>query len=329
MAPDIVAIGASSGGLEPLKALICDLPDDLTVTMFITVHIGPHRSVLPEVLNYCRSLPSSHPQNGEPIAPGHIYVAPSDRHLMIEAGHIKLSRGPRENLTRPAIDPMFRAVAHEYRARAIGIVLSGGLGDGTAGLAEIKRCGGTAIVQDPKDAQDSSMPASALRHVAIDHCLPATGIAALLPQLLARAAPRGPLPIPMMDPGKDETMSSEYSLKPPELLVCPDCGGALKETSIGAMPYYNCHIGHSFSAADMDAGQFQQMERTLEVGFRTMVERIALCRRLGKMARETGLASEAEQWLAAETEVRERAQVLREFLDQSWIRPSSEFDSPA
>lgn len=294
--------------------------------MFITVHIGPHCSVLPEVLNYCRSLPSIHPQDGERIAPGNIYVAPSDRHLMMEAGHIKLSRGPRENLTRPAIDPMFRATAREYGPRVIGIVLSGGLGDGTAGLAEIKSCGGTTIVQDPQEAQDPSMPASALRHVAIDHCLKANDIATLLQQRLWRWPPKGRKPVPLLEHAKDNVMSSEYSLKPPELLVCPDCGGAMKETSIGTMPYYHCHIGHSFSAADMDVGQFQCLERTLEVAFRTMVERIALCRRFGKMARETGLMSKVEQWQAAESEARERAQILRGFLDQSWIRPLPDGD---
>ncbi len=326
---NIVVIGASSGGLEPLKTLICDLPGDLAVTIFVTVHIGPHRSILPEVLNYCRALPASHPENGERIQSRHIYVAPPDMHLLIEAGHIKLSRGPRENLTRPAIDPMFSSAAHAYGSRLIGVVLSGGLGDGTVGLAEIKRRGGTTIVQDPKEALASSMPRSALRHVAIDHCLPAAAIAALLPQLLGRILPKVPVGLSLnhpMKPAKDKAMSSEYSLKPPELLVCPDCGGALKETNVGTMPYYNCHIGHSFSAADMDAGQFQQMERTLEIGFRTMVERIALCRRFSKMAGETGQKSKSEQWEAAEAEARERAQILRGFLDQSWIRPSPEDD---
>ncbi len=321
--PDIVVIGASAGGLEPLKQLMCDFPDDLAATVFITVHTGPHRSLLPDILNYCHALPARHPANDERIEPRHIYVAPPDMHLLIEGDQVKLSRGPRENLTRPAIDPMFRSAAHAYGARVIGIILSGGLGDGTAGLAEIKRCGGITLVQDPAEAQDSSMPHSALQHVTIDYCLPVQGIAALLLQLLGRTE-KLPDPVARDHPPqpREKVMSGDYSLMPPKSLICPDCGGALSESNIGAMPYYRCHIGHSFSAADMEAGQFNEMERALEVGFRIMAERVALCRRFRKMADETGNTRQSEDWQTAEAQASERAVTLRRFLDQSWLRPS-------
>jgi two-component system chemotaxis response regulator CheB len=139
---DIIAIGGSAGSLEPLLSIAAALPGDFPGNVFVTVHIGKSRSQLPELLARAGSLPASAPRDGEAIAPGHIYIAPADRHLLVEPGRLRISRAPREHFTRPAIDPLFRSVAGAYGGRVIGIVLSGGGSDGAAGLDTIKRAGG-------------------------------------------------------------------------------------------------------------------------------------------------------------------------------------------
>ena len=175
---DIIVIGASAGGVEALKHLVSKLPSDLAAAVFIVVHIpATSISVLPELLNRWGPLTVTPPVDGAAIAPGHIYVAPPDFHLLLEPGRMRLLRGPRENHTRPAIDPLFRTAARAYGSRVIAVLLSGMLNDGTAGLIEVKRYGGLAIVQSPDDALFGDMPRSALNNVAVDYVLPITQIA--------------------------------------------------------------------------------------------------------------------------------------------------------
>jgi two-component system chemotaxis response regulator CheB len=178
----IVAIGASQGGVDALYRLVSALPADFPAPILVVVHVGAGPSMLPSILNDLRRLPASHAIEDEPVEPGHIYIAPPDHHLLVKHGRLHLSRGPRENWTRPAIDPLFRCVAEDYGPDAIGVILSGNLSDGTVGLYEIKRRGGIAIVQDPGEAECPSMPLSALNNVAADHCVSLAD----LPQLLKR-----------------------------------------------------------------------------------------------------------------------------------------------
>ena len=314
--------------------MVAALPRDLAASIFVVVHVGPYRSVLPDIISRSGPLPACHPVQGELVLPGHIYIAPPDHHMLIHRGVIRLSRGPRENRTRPAIDPLFRTAARSYGPRVMGIVLSGMLSDGTAGLVEIKRHGGMAIVQDPHEAEYPSMPRSALLNADVDYAIPVTEIA----ELLIRAAKGrdagspdagGPdagdahtLPAAAINQtAKEHAMSGEYSLSPPRLLICPECGGTLEEQDIGALPYYRCHIGHSFSPADMEAAQFKEMERVQEITLRVMVERAALSRRLARMAGETGDLARAEEWEAAAAEAERRAARMRDLLSESWLRP--------
>ena len=183
-APGIVVIGASAGGVEALGFLAAALPDDFAAAVLVVLHVGAHNSVLPWLLNQRGPLPACHPRDGDPIRPGHIYVAPPDHHLLVEPGRVRLVRGPRENWARPAVDPLFRSAARAYGPGVVGVILTGGLNDGTAGLFEIKRRGGLAVVQDPADAISPGMPRSALRHVVVDHCLPLRNIPALLAELV-------------------------------------------------------------------------------------------------------------------------------------------------
>ena len=181
---DIIVIGSSTGGIEALRTIVAGLPEDFRASIFIAQHTGSNvPGVLDLILKRAARMPTHAARDKEEIKPGHIYVAPPDRHLLLEPGRICLSRGPKENRFRPAIDPLFRSAAQVYGPRVIGVILTGGLDDGTAGLWAVKQLGGTAIVQDPKDAFVPSMPSSALQFVNVDYCLPLTEIAPILVKL--------------------------------------------------------------------------------------------------------------------------------------------------
>jgi two-component system chemotaxis response regulator CheB len=185
MPRDVIVIGASAGGIEALTTLVRYLPADLGASVFVVLHMAPdQKSVLPRILSSAGKLPAKHARDGEPIVPDRIYVARPDHHLLIHDTHVRVVKGPSENGHRPAIDPLFRTAAYAYGTRVIGIVLSGALDDGTAGLVSIKGRGGLALVQDPNEAIVQMMPRSALENVDIDHVLPMSEMAALLPALI-------------------------------------------------------------------------------------------------------------------------------------------------
>ena len=179
----VVVIGASSGGVEAIIHLFSQLPPDIPAAFLVTLHVGSNRSTLPSIIGQY-GFPARHATHGEQIFAGQVLVAPPDHHLLVRKGSVGLSRGPRENWARPAIDPMFRSAANAYGACVIGAILTGNLNDGTLGLQAIKRRGGLAIVQDPDDALCPSMPASALAAVAVDQCVPMSK----MPGVLYRAA---------------------------------------------------------------------------------------------------------------------------------------------
>jgi two-component system, chemotaxis family, protein-glutamate methylesterase/glutaminase len=179
---DIVVVGASAGGVEALIRLVASVPAQLPAAVFVVLHVPPSgTSALPDILGRSGPLPAGHVKDGEPIEHGRIYVAPPDHHLLLRPGHVHLARGPRENGHRPAVDPLFRSAAREYATRVVGMVLSGALDDGTAGLVASRARGGLAVVQDPADALYSGMPVNALHHVAVDHVLPATAMGGCWP----------------------------------------------------------------------------------------------------------------------------------------------------
>jgi len=185
---DIVVIGASAGGIEALTKLVRTLPGNLPAALFVVLHMPADiPSLLPEILSRVGALPASHPADGMTITPGQIYVAPPDHHLLVERGYVHLVRGPKENRHRPAIDPLFRSAAKAYCQRVVGVILSGALDDGTAGLLAIKRSGGIAIVQSPEEALYPQMPQSALNHVQVDYCLPVRKINAIIQHLAHKA----------------------------------------------------------------------------------------------------------------------------------------------
>jgi two-component system, chemotaxis family, protein-glutamate methylesterase/glutaminase len=166
-----IGLGASAGGLRAYEQLVAELPRDFSNPIFLVLHIGAKASNFPDLLASKTKLPCRYARDGEEVMGGHIYAAPPDYHMVVDRGLVLLTKGPRENWSRPSIDVLFRSLASEYGAQAIGVVLTGNLNDGTAGLYEIKRHGGSAIVQDPAEAESPSMPKSALNNVSIDHCL--------------------------------------------------------------------------------------------------------------------------------------------------------------
>jgi two-component system chemotaxis response regulator CheB len=312
---DTIVVGASSGGLDALSQLVGDLPADLPAAVFIVMHVGI-RSHLSEILNRRAALPVVTAESGAPIQPRTITVAPPGRHLLIHNDHVLLRRGPRENMARPAIDPLFRSAAASRGGRVIGVVLSGALNDGTAGLRAIKRCGGLAVVQKPSDASVPDMPESALRHVAVDHTAPVDAMAELLGRLArepAGATPEIPLNIRLeatvaaQELGSMELEEKLGNLSP---FTCPDCSGALWEINDGSMLRYRCHVGHAFTAEAVLAGRAAEVDKFLESLLRSHRERAALVRRLAQKERSLQNISLAEQFEARAREYEHDAEVV-------------------
>src|SRR5438067_9028898 len=235
---DIVVIGASAGGMAALERLVAGLPADLPAALFVVWHLSPGvRSVLPMVLSKAGPLPAANPKDGDPIKPGRIYVGPNDHHMLLERGYIRVTKGPKENRFRPAVDPLFRSAAYIYGTRTIGVVLSGALDDGTAGLWAIKMRGGAAVVQDPSDAMHRSMPINALDNVAVDYKVPVADMGPLLARLTREQA----APEPLIAAAEREKMEAELKiarevdarveniLQFGELspFTCPECQGVL------------------------------------------------------------------------------------------------------
>jgi two-component system chemotaxis response regulator CheB len=313
----IIAIGASHGGVDALRSLIAGLPEDFAVPIVVVLHVGARRSILPSLLQAVDGLTASHAMDGEPIRPGHIHVAPPDHHLLVEDGHLRLSRGPRENWARPAIDPLFRSVAAAYGHDAIGVILTGSLNDGSAGLFEIERRGGIAIVQDPAEAEDPSMPRSALEHVAVDYCVALAEIPPLLSRLTKTVMPKGTSGVHLM-PKQDQHFAT------PVAQTCPDCGGAMREEQLGTITQFSCHIGHVLTAEVLAAANLERLEDDLSVCVRAANERAELCREIACRHEAQKKTASAARWRKAAEETQAKAKILAEFAEKPWYDPQLE-----
>jgi two-component system chemotaxis response regulator CheB len=317
---DIIVIGTSAGGVDALRILCRGLPSDLPAALFVVQHLAAStRSVLPELLTRAGVLPAASPREGERIRQGHIYVAPPDRHMLLEGDQILLRRGPIENRCRPAIDPLFRSAAVAYGPRVIGVVMTGLLDDGSDGLAVIKRAGGTTIVQDPDDAEWPSMPRNALAHAEIDHCVPLAELAALLVRLVREpAGPSGLLPASIVEEvqiAQQEIAVMESSLKSPghpSAITCPDCGGVLNEISEAGKLRYRCQVGHAFSPASLVDAQNHEIERALAIAVRTHRDRLNLFRRMELLSEYRQQPNAARRWHAAAAESERLASMLEQ-----------------
>lgn len=293
--PYAIVIGASSGGVSALLELVAALPPDLPAIVGVVLHVGGQQSILPELMNGRGPLRAVHPQDGDPLVPGFIYVAPPDCHMLFTPNRVQLNHGPKENHARPAVDPLFRTTALHWRDRTIGVVLTGDLDDGTAGLAAIKACGGTAIVQDPATAFEPSMPANAMANVDVDSCLALDRIVPELVALVTRQATgTGAHPVSDGVQREEAVFRGEHvfenlnAVAKPSTLTCPDCGGSLWEMNDARPLRYRCHTGHAFTARSLEHLQSQTTEHALWSSVRSLQEREVLLRRLAVVSRATG-----------------------------------------
>ena len=318
---DIVVVGASAGGVEALADLTASLPADLPAAVFVVLHVpSTGTSALPDILSRHGPLPAAHVKDGEPIENGRIYVAPPDHHLLLRSGHVHRARGPRENGHRPAVDPLFRSAAREYDGRVIGVVLSGALDDGTAGLVAIKARGGLAVVQEPGDAIYPGMPGSALEHVRVDHVRPATAIGELLGRLSAEPAGEAnpPAPADMEVEVEVEGFSlaaieGEHPGKPSGF-SCPDCNGVLWEIHDGQLQRFRCRVGHAWSPESLLTQQSEGLEAALWVALRSLEERAHLARKLAEPARRRGHRITASRFESQADEAQQAARLVRNLL---------------
>jgi two-component system chemotaxis response regulator CheB len=318
---DIIVMGASSGGIESFMEIVSGLPRDLPAAVFVVLHVSPRGTTkFPEILNRAGPLPAAHALDREPIRPGRIYVAPPDLHLLLRNGTIRLVRGAKENNVRPAIDATFRTAARVYGPRVVGVVLSGALDDGSAGLAAIKERGGVALVQDPKDALFPDMPRNALEAVRVDYCVATREIAPLLVRLAHE-------PVKETQPVSEElekeskieamdmdTIDDEEKPGTPSVFGCPECGGVLWELQDGELLRFRCRVGHAFGAEGLLSAQSESLDVALWSAFRALEENAALCRRLAKQARQNQRKNSAKMFEERAKAVEGQAEVIRQLL---------------
>jgi two-component system chemotaxis response regulator CheB len=314
----IVVMGASQGGVDALRRVVRGLPADFPAPVLVVLHVGAAQSVLPILLHEHGGLSASHALDGEPLQSGHILVAPPDRHMRVIDGHVELTRGPRENWARPAVDPLFRSAAEAFGADVIGVVLTGQLNDGSSGLWEIKRRGGIAIVQDPAEAEAPSMPQSAIDNVEVDFRLPLADIPKILDRL-AREQPAGE-----RKPGQRGTHAMPADEPPfdrPTAQICPDCGGAMREERQGSLTRFRCHIGHVMTAEVLAASQLEMLQRDISTVLRALNERSTLCSEMADKHVARGEVEAAAIWRNAAEEAERREQTIRHLAEAAWVHP--------
>ena len=316
----IIVVGASIGGLEALRSLVAGLPRDLPAALFVVWHLAPDSpALLPELLERAGPLPAMHPHDGEAIQPGRIYVAPPDQHLLLAPGQARLSRGPKENRFRPAIDPLFRSAAAAYGPRVIGVMLSGALDDGTAGMEAVKARGGITVIQDPREAINPAMPQSVLAHVVVDHVVPAAAIGPLLAEIAPRAAVeagREPMTQNMEIETRialEENALGAGVMKLGELspYTCPECHGTLLQLNTGGILRFRCHTGHAYSVDSLLAAVSGSIEETLWSAVRGIEERVLLLRHVAGHIGDNGERAKADQLLAHAREAEQQVELVR------------------
>jgi two-component system, chemotaxis family, protein-glutamate methylesterase/glutaminase len=321
---DIIVIGASAGGVEALQTFARALPADFPGSIFITLHFPEHgTSVMPRILSRAGPLPAVHAVNGEPIVRSRIHVAPHDHHLLLTPHSLRVTRGPKENGNRPAVDPMFRSAAIAFGPRVIGVVLTGNLDDGTAGLAAIKRRGGIAVVQDPEDTLFPSMPRSAIENVAVDRVVPVKQMPKIIAELMEKPIPLVEYPI-----AKSDIMENDLSAATPDSVGlpetdrpgqlssygCPDCGGVLWELRDGEFLRFRCRVGHAWTADALLAEQSETRDDALWVALRALEESAILSRQIAARHRQRGAQRLADRFDDQGRATEERADVIRNAL---------------
>lgn len=315
---DIVAIGASAGGVQALLFLVKEFRDRFPASILITVHLPSHpSSCLDEILANSGPLPCTFAKDRERLKKSHIYVALPGLHLLVDGETLSLGTGPRENNARPAIDPMLRSAAVCCGGRTIGVVLTGMLGDGASGLWALAKSGGITIVQDPDDAAFPEMPQSALNRLQPQHVVQLSGIPALLDKLVLQPAGEARpasdyvrFEVDIARGGGSDMKDLDRTGKR-SVLTCPDCGGLMWEHTEGELVRYRCHVGHAYEAGLMSLAIHEGLTRALASAMRTLEERAALVVRLREEAVRNGRNRLAELWDARAREFEQEANLIR------------------
>ena len=330
---ELVVIGASAGGLDGLLTIAKHLPESLPATVLVVMHTNNSGTTyLPEILGRVSRLPVELAADGQVIGGGRILIAPPDFHVALTGRTLSLTKGPRENGFRPAIDPLFRSAARAYGPRLMGVILSGALDDGAYGMRVIAEHGGVTVVQDPEEAQVPSMPLSTLSNVKVDHVLKASAIGAMIEEYTQRNRARKamvmkktvmnktvmkqrrrPEPEPQDQDGTPvEEMIATYGA--PSALTCPDCGGALWEVSSTGVLRFRCHVGHQYSGDALDSRTHDTVEGALWKALRVLEEQSAMKHRMAERAKGAGLSEVRKGFLAGATDSRRQAEAIRDLL---------------
>ena len=321
MRKDIIVVGASAGGIEALRVLVGGLPKDFAAAVFVVLHTSPESpGLLADILKRSGRLPAVSAKDGERIRPGRIYVAPPDRHLLIEPGVVRVTRGPKENRFRPAVDPLFRSAAQVYGPRVVGVILTGYLDDGTAGLWTVKQLGGTTVVQDPRDALVPVMPQNALAHVKVDYCLPLAEIAPLLVRLTTEAvAEEGAFQVPKeveieVNIAKEQRAldAGVLTLGEPSNYACPECHGVLLQLKEGTLFRFRCHTGHAYSIESLMADITEKMDDALWNSIRAFEEGEMFMRQMAEHLGESHNGHTADAFLKRAEEAKRRGALMRQ-----------------
>ncbi len=313
---DIVVLGGSAGGVEALRRICAGLPADLAATVFVVLHISPAtRSVMPELLSRAGPLPARHPRDDEATSRGTIYVAPPDVHMLLRPGHVILRRGPLESSSRPAIDALFRSAAVAYRSRVIGVVLSGLLDDGSAGLMAIKACGGICVVQEPDDAMWPEMPRNALSHDGVYYRATVAELPALLTRLVGEAPGEMP-PIPHHLIVQAAAAAREAPIAPERMQAgrvlphCPQCGGVLIEVPGSGPQRFRCPLGHAVTEEAPGVSQEGELDRALGSALQMHRDRVVMFRRMQQTSEAQGFTHSAARWRAGADASAEAAKAI-------------------
>lgn len=318
---DIVVIGSSLGGVEALSALVSQLTDGLPAAVLVVQHSAEEaRGLLGEILSSRGTMPATTAEDGMQPVRGRIYVAPPGRHLLLAESGIRVVFGPRENRSRPAIDPLFRTAAVNYRTRVIGVILTGLLHDGAAGLLAVERCGGLPVVQAPDDAPHPEMPRQALAAVRGAHQVPLSDLGPLLARLVREPAPE---PAPVPETLRIEARLTERAMRNddwhqvpsrPTDFTCPECSGAIREIEDEGIRRYRCRVGHAYSTEALVAAKDEGLEEVLWVALQTLQERAQMLDTLAGEDRQRGWSRSAASFDERAREAHGQATRLREFI---------------
>ncbi|MEZ0166115.1 chemotaxis protein CheB [Kineococcus sp. LSe6-4] len=331
---DVVLVGASAGGVEALRALVAGLPADLPATVLVVLHVPPTgANALAAILDRSGPLPARAAEHGAPLRRGEVLVAVPDRHLLLTDDHVALSSGPRENGHRPAVDTLFRSAARAVGPRAVGVVLTGALDDGAAGLVALRAQGGLGVVQDPADALYDGMPRAALEAAGPEHVVPLADLPGLLTRLVREQAPARPVGA---GTGADEqalvneeVAMAEFDLRPlegddhpgePSGYSCPDCSGVLWRIEDHGLLRFRCRVGHAWSPQSLQDQQTAELDGALWMALRSLEERAALAREMADRARQAGHGLTAVRFSDRAEETGEAARTIRRLLTSGTLR---------